>query len=975
MTGPHTCRLVALLFLVLSGQRAASNLSAAEARPNVVVIVADDLGWGDIGYHNAQVKTPNLDRLAEDGVRLERFYANPTCSTTRSALLTGVSTIRTGVNNRVGLSIEFRTLPQVFRDAGYQTCMFGKWHLGGSPDNERSGPEFLPHRRGFDLFYGHLHGAIDYYRHIRKDTGDSDWQRNGQQLSEEGFSTDLLADAAVAQLKSRDRSKPVLLYLAFNAVHGPLQAPPSGIEQYRDVDSRKRQTLLANVTAMDTAIGRVLNTIDDEGIRENTLVVFFSDNGGQLSQGASNGQLRGEKGTVFEGGIRVPAAIRWPGRIAPLQTSQQLMQVADFLPTLTAATGIKAELPHELDGVNLWPAIQSGQTTDRPAVVAGTSDQAVFEDHWKLVLNRGGETLLFDIQADPFEQTDVAAEHPEAVAQLSSHANRLLAQAPPKSKPTGGDAKKGRPDQAKRRSGKQGKSKKGAQSKPQSPDAPAPATQPDEAATSEPPRQNMKQKGRRRREQTASENAFDEYAPTRSNKDEMVALASKGFTWLTGSPADNDVISVGKDAQFFGFEQFRYDSDHTVQRGVVGRTLYGMLSPEQRTVVVRAALAQRDELQQYMQLREQILRSLEEHLYTGIEFDQRRFEALGEAYGEFDARLGLIQARAIADIRAGFNREQLQRLAELRSLFVAGKGDTTPEASRERQQILYDDMRDLLFSKQESSYLEDMCAKCFSWLTGTPKANETLPVGKPAQFFGFVSLRLKSQHSANRVGIAREFSSLLDDPQRQLLQQTVTQQHPVVDEYLAKRREFLRELEHLLGQAFAAGSDPQTPSVDEDRVLQLGSELGLLDVQVAQLQAATYTRIRESLSPEQTDRTMELRSRNVLESDELSQLSTVERGARIYQLCASCHEPKAGNQRLAPPLEGIVNRLAGTANNFRYSAVLQNQRQQQLRWTPETLDAFLAAPQRFAPGTAMTFKGLLHPADRSALIEYLQSRE
>ena len=391
-------------------------LAPAAPRPNVVIIVTDDHGYGDIGWNNPAVKTPHLDRLAADGARLERMVVNPICSVTRAALLTGLATARTGVNNSSGLDLKYRILPQAFHDAGYQTWMCGKWHLGGPEDSQRSGPQYLPQARGFDSFYGLLGGAIDYTTHERKETGQLDWQRNGQPIREEGFSTDLLADEASRLVRGRQKQQPFLLYLAFNAVHGPLAPPPSAPTlSKRD----RRPLLLANLTHLDAALGRVLATLDAEGLRNDTLVFFCGDNGGQLNQGASNGTLRGEKGGTFEGGIRVPAAIRWPGQIKAGQVSRQLMAAMDLLPTLCAAAGVATGIGEPLDGVNLWPALTTGRVGKHPPFVMGNKDVACFSEPWKLVVPPGGEApLLFDIQADPAESRDLAAAHPEIVATL-----------------------------------------------------------------------------------------------------------------------------------------------------------------------------------------------------------------------------------------------------------------------------------------------------------------------------------------------------------------------------------------------------------------------------------------------------------------------------------------------------------------------------------------------------------------------------
>lgn len=398
-------------------------VSEQAPRPNILLIVSDDHGFGDVSWSDSSVRTPNLEAIAREGARLDRFYAHPICSVTRAALLTGIATLRTGVNNREGLDLRYRLMPQLFREAGYQTWMFGKWHLGGTKDNTRSGPEYLPHHRGFDYFYGFLHGAIGYGDHTRHDTHEVDWQRNGETVTEEGFTTDLLVDDARRLIRERDRTKPFFAYVAFNAVHGPLEPPPSA----KDLDRKeKRPILLANIEYMDTAIGRLLKTVDEEGLHESTLVLFLGDNGGQYAQGARNGSLRGEKGETFEGGIRVPAAIRWPSVIKPTGRSEQFMSVMDVLPTLCRAAGVpmaETVVPGgegtPIDGIDLWPALRQGVALEHPAFVMGTRDPACIRAPWKLIDRKGEPPLLFNIVEDPNETKDLAAEHPEVVAELS----------------------------------------------------------------------------------------------------------------------------------------------------------------------------------------------------------------------------------------------------------------------------------------------------------------------------------------------------------------------------------------------------------------------------------------------------------------------------------------------------------------------------------------------------------------------------
>lgn len=420
-------------------------------QPNVVVIVTDDHGYGDLGAHGGIAATPNMDRLGREGIRLERFYATAVCSVTRSTFLTGRNPIRTGVNNSRGLSLQEHLLPQSFRAAGYQTYMCGKWHLGGLYNTEtntvvlgvsrpviREGVEYQPQMRGWDVHYGEYTGAIGYQTHVSGETDQPDWWLNGVPNADAGWSTDLLADKAVSLLKQRDPTKPVLVYLAFNAVHGPVSAPAEYLNKYQSVADVRRRTLAAAMDHMDVAIGRVLAAIDSEGISTNTLVAFFGDNGGQQSTGGSNLPLRGDKGDLFDGGIHTPAAVRWPGVLPSGVTNYQgFAWVGDWFPTLCAATGVAPLNERPFDGVNLWPlwlAATNGPFTPGvwrgvPLMTGSSAGSAVLDlapDNgrqtvFKLVHDRlgggggggggGGFTnLLFDIVADPLEVTNRVGE-------------------------------------------------------------------------------------------------------------------------------------------------------------------------------------------------------------------------------------------------------------------------------------------------------------------------------------------------------------------------------------------------------------------------------------------------------------------------------------------------------------------------------------------------------------------------------------
>jgi arylsulfatase A-like enzyme len=400
--------------------------AAASNSPNVVIFLADDLGWSDVGYHGSEIRTPNIDRLASQGVRFERAYSFPVCSPTRSGLMTGRSPMRLGVAYTVirpwseyGVPLRERFMPQAFREAGYQTAMTGKWHLG------HASRKFLPHARGFDYAYGHLNGAIDYFTHERE--GGLDWHRNGKSVREDGYSTFLLGAEAVRFIQKRDRARPFFLYVPFNAPHSPLQAPAESLDKYATIADRRRRSFAAMVDAMDATIGRVLATLDEERVAENTLVLFFSDNGGPVQQGATNTPLRAGKATVFEGGIRVPAVMRFPGRLKAGGVSQQVVSMMDYFPTFAAACGIRTGATLPLDGRNLWPAITSGKIQQREDVFfvienPGLVRLAVHHGPWKLVREEpsGGQprNLLYRIEEDPGETTDLAPKNPGLVEDL-----------------------------------------------------------------------------------------------------------------------------------------------------------------------------------------------------------------------------------------------------------------------------------------------------------------------------------------------------------------------------------------------------------------------------------------------------------------------------------------------------------------------------------------------------------------------------
>jgi len=417
----------------------AAELFAAPAKkPNIIIIAADDLGWNDVGYHGSDIRTPAIDRLAKSGVQLDRFYVCPICSPTRAGLLTGRYPHRFGLRDTVippwrkfGLDLSEQTLPEVFAGAGYKRrACIGKWHLGHYMR------AYHPIERGFTHFYGHYNGAIDYFTLLRE--GERDWHRNFEPSAAAGYSTELLGDEAVRFIKDSREGEPFLLYLPFNAPHGPLQAPRKYLDEYgydenagsftrkrkktaagkdaygaQGQGNRKRQTFAAMVTAMDDQIGRILETLDAEGLAENSIVLFFSDNGGTLKIGGSNKPLPGAKHSVREGGVRVPAVIRWPAGLNGSRKLDTLMGYIDVLPTLLGlAGGGKPAGGKPLDGIDLSEVLRGEAKAPERTFYLG--QKAVISQQWKLI-----EGKLYRIDTDPTEKRDVSGKNPAILERLS----------------------------------------------------------------------------------------------------------------------------------------------------------------------------------------------------------------------------------------------------------------------------------------------------------------------------------------------------------------------------------------------------------------------------------------------------------------------------------------------------------------------------------------------------------------------------
>lgn len=388
---------------------------AANPLRNVVILLADDLGWGDVGFHGGIPETPNIDKLAKEGLELERFYAYPACSPARAAMLTGRFPGRYGISGPVrprdeGLPLTERLLVSDFQDAGYQTALIGKWHLGPSNDMERN-----PSRRGFDHFYGFMDASVDYYKHTGG-RGKIDWQRNGKTVSEDGYATDLFTREAVDLIEKHDKEKPLCMVVAYNAPHTPFQAPEKLIAKYSNKLEGRDATYAAMVDSLDQSIGQILEALEKQGLSDETIVVFASDNG--AARMGTNAPLRGQKRQVYEGGIRVPCIVKAPGVTKPGTKSQQFVAIHDLLPTLAGATGVSVKATKPLDGENVWESLAKSATKPRTMVIA-EQDFAIFRGQWKLIQSGDGTRELYDIVRDPNEETNLTGQRNAIANQLA----------------------------------------------------------------------------------------------------------------------------------------------------------------------------------------------------------------------------------------------------------------------------------------------------------------------------------------------------------------------------------------------------------------------------------------------------------------------------------------------------------------------------------------------------------------------------
>ena len=434
----------------------ASPITAATtaSRPNIVFILADDMGWNQPGFNGGKPElTPNIDRLADEGMRLNEFYTHSVCAPTRAAFLTGRYAFRTWSDWRsedfgkpsylakLGLELahnergeptrrihaldtDERTVAEALREAGYFTALMGKWHLGEWL------PEHLPMGQGFEHQYGHYAWGIDYFTKTIVHNAPArfavyDWHRNQNPIQEEGYATDLIAAEAERIIAARNEdARPFFLYVAFNAVHGPLNPPP-GFDGDKDDPLAIRDAML---NSLDSAVGRISQAIDDHGFRDNTLFIFTNDNGPVLEEMSK--PFRGTKNTTFEGGVRQPAIVRWPGHTQPGTTKDGLMFIADFYPTFINLAGGQQAQERPIDGIDMTQMLFEGQSSQRDEIVFDVAGSVRLP-----TIRRGDYKLmgdaLYNVREEPSEQTDIANKHPGVVAELRSRVNQLGRERPP----------------------------------------------------------------------------------------------------------------------------------------------------------------------------------------------------------------------------------------------------------------------------------------------------------------------------------------------------------------------------------------------------------------------------------------------------------------------------------------------------------------------------------------------------------------
>jgi arylsulfatase A-like enzyme len=436
----------ALIAAVILTATIATTTSIAGEKPHIVHIVADDLGWKDVGFNGCtDIRTPHLDTLATQGAKLTTFYVQPMCTPTRAALMTGRYPYRYGLQTAVipsvsayGLDTSEWLMPQCLKEAGYKTAIIGKWHLGHADQ------KYWPKQRGFDYQYGAMIGELDYFTHKEHDV--LDWYRDNQPVEEQGYTTELLGNDAVRLIESHDPQTPLYLYLAFNAPHTPYQAPEEYVGRYSGIQDPTRRTYAAMVTCLDDQIGRVVAALENRGMRDNTLIVFHSDNGGtnnplfagviadtsKMKIPCDNGPFRDGKASLYEGGTRVCALANWPGQIEP-QVVAGILHAVDLYPTFAALAGASTDNCKPLDGVNVWTTLSRGAASPRTEIIYNIEPfrAAIRQGNWKLIWRTTlpSSVQLYDLSNDPSENNNLAAAFPDKVEALKKRLESAASEA------------------------------------------------------------------------------------------------------------------------------------------------------------------------------------------------------------------------------------------------------------------------------------------------------------------------------------------------------------------------------------------------------------------------------------------------------------------------------------------------------------------------------------------------------------------
>ncbi|WP_281612899.1 sulfatase-like hydrolase/transferase [Flammeovirga sp. SubArs3] len=396
--------------------------------PNFIVIVADDLGYSDVGYHQyrTDIPTPNIDALATKGVHFTEGYVTaPVCAPSRSGLLTGTYQQRFGFKDNPGpfrpspeivpgISHDYPTLAQELKEAGYKTAAIGKWHLGGQEDNA-----YIPYNKGFDYYYGFLGGASSYYF---EDHATQFFLENDTPIQTPNkYLTTLFGDKAVEYIQQQDQEQPFFMYWAPNAVHSPLEAPKEVLAQFSHIEDPMRKKLVAMQYVMDQNIGRIVQALKEQSLLENTMIVFISDNGGKPNDNASyNLPLNGQKGTLYEGGIRVPYFMYYPSKIAANQKYEKMVTSLDIMPTILSLAGKTPT--NALDGVDLLPYLNEvdNKAPHQDLYWKNANKWGVRDLEWKLFYDQKNDKVrLYHIANDPYEEHDVYDQYPNEVERLT----------------------------------------------------------------------------------------------------------------------------------------------------------------------------------------------------------------------------------------------------------------------------------------------------------------------------------------------------------------------------------------------------------------------------------------------------------------------------------------------------------------------------------------------------------------------------